>query len=215
MSTVVDIINLEEKQLSKEQKLNPQDEKHTRNAGKTRENILAAAKIHFSHNSFENVGVREIARDANVDAALVNRYFGSKEKLFIEVVKVSFKRKEKEPLDYGDIDYIGESLAREMVAKIQKGPSEKKSDLFNLVIRSATSPFAAPIVAETLQEEFVVPFAKIIGGKDAELRAGLIISCIMGFSTMYFALKSPTIKPSDDEKIVKLLGSAIQSCINN
>ena len=55
-----------------------------RNAGDTRARILAAARVRFAMDAYENVGTRDIAADAGVDAALVNRYFGGKEKLFDE-----------------------------------------------------------------------------------------------------------------------------------
>ncbi len=185
--------------------------KQPRNASRTRENILEAAKIHFSENSYETVGVRDIANDANGDAALVNRYFGTKENLFVEVVKEVFKAKENFPKN---LDNIGELLTRQMIGKMQKGSCEKKFNLFPLLLRSAASPIAAPIVAEAMHNGFVLPFAKLIGGEDSELRAGLIISYVLGLSTMCFALKTPTIKPVDEEKIVKLLGSAIQNCVD-
>ena len=57
----------------------------------TRARILAAARIRFSSNNYESVGTRDIAADAGVDAALVNRYFGSKEKLFLEVIEGGFR----------------------------------------------------------------------------------------------------------------------------
>jgi len=64
--------------------------KPLRDAAGTRARILEAAKLRFCQRSYEQVGVREIAADANVDAALVNRYFGTKEELFAEISKGVF-----------------------------------------------------------------------------------------------------------------------------
>ncbi len=58
-----------------------------RNAAATREAILAAATRRFTTQGYERAGVRDIAADAGVTAALVNRYFGSKERLFAEVIR--------------------------------------------------------------------------------------------------------------------------------
>src|SRR5215470_13418643 len=58
-----------------------------RNAVATREAILAAATRRFTTHGYERAGVRDIAADAGVTAALVNRYFGSKEGLFAEVIE--------------------------------------------------------------------------------------------------------------------------------
>lgn len=57
----------------------------------TRAEMLAAARRRFLMESYENVGLRDIARDVGVDVALVSRYFGSKEELFREVLHGSDK----------------------------------------------------------------------------------------------------------------------------
>ena len=48
-----------------------------RDAGRTRKAILRAARELFARASYENVQTRQIAALAGVDAALLNRYFGS------------------------------------------------------------------------------------------------------------------------------------------
>ncbi len=48
----------------------------------TRERLLAAARVVFSENGFQNATVREICRHAEVNIAAVNYYFSSKEALF-------------------------------------------------------------------------------------------------------------------------------------
>ena len=68
--------------------------KPARNAGDTRARILAAARVRFALDAYENVGTRDIAADAGVDAALVNRYFGGKEKLFDEAIVDAFAIKD-------------------------------------------------------------------------------------------------------------------------
>ena len=58
-----------------------------RNAAATRHSILVAATRRFLQDSYECVGLRDIAGDVGVDVALVSRYFGSKEELFREVLR--------------------------------------------------------------------------------------------------------------------------------
>jgi AcrR family transcriptional regulator len=53
-----------------------------RNAAQTRADILAAARRRFATEGFERTTLRAIAADVGVDAALVIRYFGSKQDLF-------------------------------------------------------------------------------------------------------------------------------------
>src|SRR6516225_9561883 len=57
-----------------------------RDAAATRKAILASARRAFARAGYDGVGVREIAQGVGVTAMLINRYFGSKERLFAEVV---------------------------------------------------------------------------------------------------------------------------------
>ena len=51
-------------------------------SGDTRESILDAAEDLFSKHGFYGVTIREVAREAGVDTALVHYYFGAKKELF-------------------------------------------------------------------------------------------------------------------------------------
>ncbi|WP_425592612.1 TetR/AcrR family transcriptional regulator [Brevundimonas aveniformis] len=54
----------------------------TRAVGDTRDSILDAAEDLFSKHGFYGVTIREVAREAGVDTALVHYYFGAKRDLF-------------------------------------------------------------------------------------------------------------------------------------
>lgn len=57
---------------------------------RTREVILAAAEAEFAEKGFELASAREICRRADANAALISRYFGSKEALYRIVAKRLF-----------------------------------------------------------------------------------------------------------------------------
>ena len=59
----------------------PRKTKNT-GAGETRDAILNAAEDLFSKHGFYGVTIREVAREAGVDTALVHYYFGAKKDLF-------------------------------------------------------------------------------------------------------------------------------------
>jgi AcrR family transcriptional regulator len=56
----------------------------------TRRRIVLAAAVRFAQTSYEEVTLRDIARDVGVDVAHVHRSFGSKENLFAEVLRATF-----------------------------------------------------------------------------------------------------------------------------
>ena len=57
---------------------------------RTRGKILAAAEQEFAEKGYELASVREISRRADVNVALANRYFGSKEELYRIVARRLF-----------------------------------------------------------------------------------------------------------------------------
>jgi AcrR family transcriptional regulator len=59
-----------------------------RGASDTRDRILANAREMFARNGVGNTSIRSIAAAADVDAALVHHYFGTKEQLFAAAVHI-------------------------------------------------------------------------------------------------------------------------------
>jgi AcrR family transcriptional regulator len=178
-----------------------------RNAGQTRERILASARVLFSRNGYANVGVREIATDAGIDPALICRYFGGKEGLFKEVIQGIFNLDDNLR---NDPDSLGVNLVHNVLAT--KDKSDRLNRL-NLLLCSVESPAMADIVSERFHDDFVLPLAALLGGKDAEARAGVIACYAIGLSTMRHALSSPVLNGDNKsyDKVVKLIAEAIQA----
>lgn len=148
----------------------------------TRAEMLAAARRRFLMESYENVGLRDIARDVGVDVALVSRYFGSKEDLFREVLHGSDKA------DKFRIAVGPEELACYLTSLFDaKEDEEQRENLERLVIvlRSASSPQAAAIVHEAVYEDVLQPIADVLGGGDeAEIRASMVLTILFGGAVM-------------------------------
>lgn len=178
-----------------------------RNAADTRERILGAARASFSQRSYENVGLREIAAAAGVDAALVSRYFGGKEGLFAQVVEGAFLVEEHLP---DSLDTLGKFLVAEVMA--DASVSEEFNPL-RLLLLSATSPDMAKLVSERFHAEFVKPLSKMLRGRDAEVRAALIGSYLIGLATMRHMLVSPALANASSPKVAVFVGAAIQACV--
>jgi AcrR family transcriptional regulator len=180
-----------------------------RDATGTRERLLAAARLRFSRDTFENVGTREIAADAGVDAALVNRYFGSKAKLFAAAIEGVFVIEEHLPEDLGR---LGEHLVGVIMDDVDE-LAQGEFDSLRLLLRAAGSPATSALVSERFHAEFIAPLAKLLRGRDADLRAATIASYVVGLATMKHALGSPAFTPSAQRKVVATVGAAIQSCV--
>ena len=64
----------------------------------TREAILAAARSQFAAQGYDRTSMRGIAAEAGVDQALVAHFFGAKQRLFVEVVRLPFEPSQVLPL---------------------------------------------------------------------------------------------------------------------
>ena len=147
-----------------------------RDAAATKTAILCAARTLFARDSYENVGIREIASLAGADAALVSRYFGSKEELFSEV------------LNHGErgADILGTELdgLPQRVADTLMDPEDEGKSMEDILIilHSANSPIAGRLVQNSIVERFHGPFAEAFGGEHAMVRAQLFGAMLLGIS---------------------------------
>src|ERR1700710_2362985 len=115
-------------------------ERRRKSAADTRSEMLRAARARFLAESYENVGLPDIARDVGVDVALVSRYFGSKEGLFREVLQGEDEFKVDLPT--GALPgYLVDLIRAKDVA--EDGENVEK---LLIILRSASSPTAAEIV---------------------------------------------------------------------
>jgi AcrR family transcriptional regulator len=149
-------------------------ERRRKSAADTRGQMLRAARRRFLEESYENVGLRDIAGDVGVDVALVSRYFGSKESLFREVLQSEEKL---------DADLPAAALPAYLASLIgEKDASADREHVEKLLIilRSASSPAASQIVRETMRNDVLEPLGRMLRGPNAEMRASLVLAVLLG-----------------------------------
>ncbi len=179
-----------------------------RDAAATRADILDAAKRAFTRQGYDQIGVREIAADAGVDPALVIRYFGSKDGLFAEAVGQKF---DLSPLFTGDRSAIGERLARSTLAK---KPYADGFDPMLALLRSAPSEEPGRLLRAAIDDGFVRPLAAVIGGEQAEIRAAMVASVLLGLLVGRSVIKTDALVRAGDEELVAVVAPVLQRIIN-
>lgn len=180
-----------------------------RNAEATRADILAAARERFAHESYDDVGMRDIAGDVGVDAALVSRYFGSKEDLFTAVLESCSKGEE---LMEGDRADFGRRVAREVIFEPK---NEGKLKGLLIMLRSVGSAKAMELVQRTGSDRFFTPFSAWIGGEDAPVRARLAAATIMGMAVSREITGGFSLSPAECERMAARMGGILQDIIDN
>lgn len=142
--------------------------------------MLESARRRFVQESYENVGMRDIAGDAGVDVALVSRYFGSKEDLFREVLGIGSK---EEILPEGITDAEIPAFFARLFIEHDEGEGGEPLERLLIILRSASSPVASVIVREAF-EEMLLPLASRLEGRAPEIRAGFSMAVWMGVTIM-------------------------------
>jgi AcrR family transcriptional regulator len=182
--------------------------KRTRDAVATRSAIVNAARQIFSRQGYDQVGVREIAQSAGVTAAMVNRYFGSKQGLFAEVME---SKADMAPLFALDRATFGQSFASALVSR----PSDQESfDPMLVILRSAPDPEARNIIRTTVEQALSKPLAEWLGGADSSQRADLILAFVCGFYMMRNVIGTSDLLRADDEQLVSLMAPVFQSYVD-
>ena len=158
----------------------PNSTPRAKSAEATKQAMLDAARKRFLLESYENVGLRDIAGDVGVDVALISRYFGSKEGLFSQVLLDSSKE-DILPDHIQSQDMPG--FLADMFLSQDKDGNENVERLL-IILRSASSPTASKIVSKAMRNDILVPFAERLGGNNSEMRASSSMAVWMGMTIM-------------------------------
>lgn len=172
----------------------------------TRDVILRAARRRFAQGAFAEVGLRDIALDCGVSAALVVKYFGTKENLFAEAV--SFETEATALLDC-DLDRLGEHLVRTLLDLQDR----TQSDPFLRAVITAFRPNGEDF-ASSFRHHFVEPLAARLPGAEADLRAETICAHLIGLGAVRRAVKLPAMSALDVEEIVTRHAPPLQHLID-
>jgi AcrR family transcriptional regulator len=183
--------------------------KRKRDATATREAILEAATRRFANEGYERAGAREIAADAGVTAALVNRYFGSKEGLFAEVIKRALDMKHL--LQDGRAG-LADHLARVVVYGEKDAPDGLLTPLL-LLLHSAAEPRAIELFRQDLDRTQLRLLAEHIGGDAAAVRAAMVVAQLTGFAILHRVLRPEAFADARGEELVAILSRSLAACI--
>ena len=180
-----------------------------RDAAATREAILEAATCRFATQGYQSAGAREIAADAGVTAALVNRYFGSKEGLFAEAIERAFDIRHLLQGQRGD---LADHLARVIVYGQEDSRDWGQIPLL-LLLHSATEPRAVELFRWDLNRTVLPLLAEQIGGDDAAVRAAMVMAQLTGFAIMHHVHRPKAFADARGEELVTLLSRSLAACI--
>ena len=182
-----------------------------RNAAATRLAILASARQAFAQAGYEGAGVREIARGAGVTAMLVNRYFGSKEQLFAEVIAQAMTT----PVILSAENLASATPGTDFAAALVKITAAEATPLdgFLIMLRSASSERAAEIGREQIEKHYQKVLSNALSGELAAQRAAIVLSLVAGFQVMRQMVGLSALSKAKPEALIKILAPLFEQLI--
>jgi AcrR family transcriptional regulator len=181
-----------------------EDNPAPRRSDATKAAILAAAREHFAASGYQAATIRAIAAAADVDPAMVMRYFGNKEKLFAAAAEFDLRLPDLSALPR---HAIGTALVEHFLKRWEG------DETLMVLLRAAVTNEAA---ASRLQSIFATQMAPLITRLSGEpraaatVRAGLIATQILGLALCRYILKLPPVVGLKHAEIVRHVGATVQ-----
>jgi AcrR family transcriptional regulator len=177
-----------------------------RNAQVTRDAILDCARARFRAEGYDAASLREIAGCAGVDAALVSRYFGSKEELLLEILRAA---PDPATLFGRDLKGFGERAARLLIDAPADDP---RLECLMIILRSFASQGAAEVIRNSSKSLFFGPLVELLGGgSDGEVRATLVAAIMKGVAMARFMDEDLGLPPDQRAAFRDRLAETLQS----
>ncbi|MBV8785838.1 MAG: TetR family transcriptional regulator [Mycobacterium sp.] len=175
-----------------------------RNASQTRADILSAARRRFGAEGYERTTLRAVAGDVGVDAALVIRYFGSKQNLFAAAADFSI---ELPDMSNVDPDEVANILLPRFFAVWEE------DETFLALLRAAMT---SDVAADTLRRVFAEQVApKLITATpdNPVQRIGLMGAFVIGLATTRYILENPPIASLSREELSRWAAPVIRQLL--
>jgi len=175
----------------------------------TREAILEAARGRFADHGYDGATIRGIAADAGVDPALVHHFYGTKERLFVAAMRFPVVPSEiLERVVAAEPERIGETIVRTVLG-VWEGPDTRDQTL--ALLRSAvTNERAAAMLRGFVTTAILGTIAGVVPAEDAEYRAALVASQIVGLGFARFVIGIEPLASTSVEDLAAAVGPTVQ-----
>ena len=180
-----------------------------RGASTTREDILAAARESFARNGFDSTSMRAVAATAGVDPALVRRFFGTKEDLLVAALTATTSPGDRleATLSHGN-ESLGERLVDYFLTVWGEDPNQ--SVMLGTLRSACTNERAAELLRGLIVGQVLTRFAQFLDGRDAERRAALVASQLVGLAIVRYVVRIEPLASASPEQLRGLVGPTLQ-----
>lgn len=180
----------------------------------TRGQIITAARHAFAAKGFAGASMRGIAAEAGVDAALIHHYFESKQQLFLATIALPLGLPQVvEQVAAGERRDLGERLVQTVLGVWD---SELQPSLVAAVRTALTDPALTRSVGEFLNLEVIGQVLRRddLPPEEANRRAGLVASQVLGLVMGRYVLRLPALVNRQTEDLVAEIGPTVQRYVD-
>jgi AcrR family transcriptional regulator len=172
---------------------------------RTRAAILDAARSLFAERGYARATIRDVAAAAAIDPAMVIRYFGSKDELFVRAAAFELRLP---ALDRVPRRAVGETLARHFVA-LWEGPAANPG-MAVLLRSAAANETSAATVRAIFATEVCAALARVGPRKTAGCRAALVASQLLGVALCRYVLRLPFLADMPADELIAHIAPTLQ-----
>ncbi|WP_224386504.1 TetR family transcriptional regulator [Pseudonocardia sp. ICBG1293] len=174
----------------------------------TRAGLLAAARTEFADRGFEGATVRRIAERAEVDPAMVNHWFGGKEKLFLAALDLPIEPEQvRERVLSGPQDAVGERIVRTFLTVWDTGGGAPMAAMLRSV---AGHEAAARMLREFVGKAILVPVTRVHSPDRPDERGALVASQLIGLGMIRYVVRLEPLASAPREEVVAAVGPTVQ-----
>lgn len=171
----------------------------------TPERILEAARMLFAELGYERTTIRGIGAQAGVDPALVVHYFGNKECLFAESVRVGLEVPDLRQMEGYS---AGVCLVSYFLEAMEKGGTGTR--LIALLRACVSQERAMQTLQTIIQKRLQSVLGELLPADEIGLRSGLIATQMVGLAMTRYVLKIPSVAGLPKDEVIQRLGPVIQ-----
>ncbi len=175
----------------------------------TKDRILQVAQQQFAKFPYEQVTTRSIAAEVGIDAAMIHRYFGSKEGLFAAIVENGIRIENlSKQMAQVPVEHLGEAIVRYGIG-LWSSPQAKP--LMALLRRTlAEDPHAIYRVLFPRFEEIISRKSRF-SLEEIQVRVGLCFSQMLGFILARYLIEVESITELNTEQAVQIIAPVLQN----
>jgi AcrR family transcriptional regulator len=172
---------------------------------------VTAARGLFAAKGYDGTTMRDIAREAQVNPALIHHFFGTKERVFVAALGLPFTPADLLPtLLAGPRESFGERLVRAFLT-VWDNPEHRLS-LVALVRSATTNEQAAQTLRQFLSSTLLRGIADGLGVP--RLRVAAAASQLVGMALLRFVLRIEPLASASEQELVELIAPVVQGYVD-